>query len=49
VVPRTEVFFFQDDDESVPVRNWLADLRKRQQRAEEENDGEEDQERDGDP
>lgn len=27
-MPRTEVHFYQDDDGSVPVRDWLAELQQ---------------------
>jgi hypothetical protein len=32
-MPYTEVFFFMEDDGSVPVLDWLLDLRKKNERA----------------
>ncbi|MCA9214187.1 MAG: type II toxin-antitoxin system RelE/ParE family toxin [Planctomycetales bacterium] len=32
-MPQTEVFFFQDDDKSVPVLDWLNSFRERKERA----------------
>jgi hypothetical protein len=32
-MPLTEVFFFKDDDESVPVLDWLLELFDKNQRA----------------
>lgn len=32
-MPRTRVFFFKDDDGTVPVWDWLLELRRRQRRA----------------
>lgn len=32
-MPRTQVIFFKDDDGTVPVRDWLLELRRRQRRA----------------
>jgi hypothetical protein len=32
-MPYTEVFFYKEDDGSVPVLDWLLDLRKKNERA----------------
>lgn len=32
-MPRTQLVFFKDDDGTVPVRDWLLQLRQRQRRA----------------
>jgi phage-related protein len=32
-MPRTQVIFFKEDDGTVPVRDWLLELRRRQRRA----------------
>src|SRR5436190_24160525 len=32
-MPRTQLVFFKEDDGTVPVRDWLLDLRRRQRRA----------------
>ena len=32
-MPETELIFFQADDGSVPVRDWLADLQQKNRRA----------------
>jgi phage-related protein len=32
-MPRTQLVFFKDDDGTVPVRDWLLELRQRQRRA----------------
>jgi phage-related protein len=33
LTPRTQLVFFKDDDGTVPVRDWLLELRRRQRRA----------------
>lgn len=32
-MPRTQLVFFKDDDGTVPVQDWLVELRQRQRRA----------------
>ena len=32
-MPRTRLVFFKDDEGTVPVRDWLLELQRRQQRA----------------
>jgi len=32
-MPQTEVYFYKDDDGSVPVLDWLLELQKRNERA----------------
>lgn len=32
-MPQTELIFFQDEDGSVPVRDWLEELQKKNRRA----------------
>jgi hypothetical protein len=32
-MPRTQLVFFRDDDGTVPVRDWLLKLQRRQRRA----------------
>jgi phage-related protein len=32
-MPRTQLIFFKESDGTVPVRDWLLDLRQRQRRA----------------
>ena len=32
-MPETEIIFFQDDDGSVPVRDWLLELQRKNRRA----------------
>lgn len=32
-MPRTQLVFFKDDDGTVPVQDWLVELRRRQRRA----------------
>jgi phage-related protein len=32
-MPRTQLIFFKDDDGTVPVRDWLSELQRRQRRA----------------
>ena len=32
-MPKTELIFFQDDDGSVPVRDWLSELQGKNRRA----------------
>lgn len=32
-MPRTDVYFYQDDDRSVPVLDWLLELQQRNKRA----------------
>ena len=32
-MPRTQLVFFKDDDGTIPVRDWLLELRQRQRKA----------------
>jgi hypothetical protein len=32
-MPRTHLVFFKDDDGTVPVQDWLVELRQRRRRA----------------
>ena len=32
-MPQTEVYFYKDDDDAVPVLDWLLELHRRNERA----------------